>query len=114
MENDYSPIPQKNNTLAVISLALGIAGIPFLCLSFVVAFCGCFSGLLAIAALVTGFIARQQIKSTDEQGDGMALIGMILGGFQVVLVTCGVLFSIGLAITGLISNGFSGFAPGLK
>jgi len=60
------------------------------------------------------FYRRQQIKSTGEQGDGMALIGMILGGFQVVLVTCGVLFSIGLAITGLISNGFSGFAPGLK
>jgi hypothetical protein len=114
METDFSPLPTKNNTLATVSLVLGIAGIPFLCASLVFNFCACFSGLLAIAALVTGFIARQQIKSTGEQGDGRALAGMIVGGVQVVIAACMVLFAIVLASTGLLDAIMSNINGTLK
>ena len=101
----YSPIPSGNNTLAIVSLGLGLAGIPFLCVAIVFAFCGCVTGLLAIGAVVTGFIARQQIKSTGERGDGMALTGIILGIVQVVIVAGAVVVSIVLLMISLIANG---------
>ena len=110
----FSPGAPKNNTLAIISLVLGIAGLPFLCLSFVLAFCGCFSGLLAIAALITGFMARTQIQASGESGNGIALAGMIIGGLQIVLIMCGVCFFILVALVPAIGEIFSGIISGLK
>ena len=44
-----------------------------------------------IPAIVLGHIARRQIRQTGEQGDGMALAGLILGyvglGLSVIAVT---------------------------
>lgn len=118
MENDfYSPVAPKNNTLATVSLALSLAGLPFLCAAIVFTICGCATGLLAIGAVVTGFIARQQIKSTGEQGDTRALIGMIVGGIQVLIVACAVLFSLALLVISLITGGLEGIQgaiPALK
>lgn len=111
MEPDFSTptASPKTNTLAMVSLGLSIVGIPFLCISIVSTICSCASGLLGIAALITGFIARQQIKSTGEEGDGIAIAGMIIGGAQVVLVVCGVIFVGVLAAMGVtgevLSNG---------
>ena len=39
----------------------------------------------AIAAIVTGHIARSQIRRSGESGDGMALAGLILGYVGLVL-----------------------------
>ena len=122
METDLPPVvpspfftgEPKNNTLAIVSLGLGIAGFPFLCLSVVLAFCGCFSGLLGIAAVVTGLIARQQIQANGENGNGIAIAGMIMGGVQIVLVICGVCFSILLVLVPAAGEIFSGMVPGLK
>ena len=55
------------NTLAVVSLAAGIASY------FMVPVLG---GLIAI---VTGHMARREIRRTGEGGAGFALIGLILG-----------------------------------
>ena len=56
----------STNQLAGISLAFGIAQV-------VLWFFG------SIIAIVCGHVARSQIRKTGEQGEGMALAGMILG-----------------------------------
>ncbi len=77
--------PRSTNGLAIASLVTGIAEFLFWPVGF---FC-------AIAAIVTGHIARRQIKQTGDNGDGMALAGLILGYIGVVLFP---LLAIGLVI----------------
>lgn len=62
----YAPVP-ANNTLALVSLILGIAGL------FVIPFVG------SIGAVITGHMGRKQIRERGEGGDGMALGGLITG-----------------------------------
>jgi hypothetical protein len=66
-------VGRPTNTLAVVSLALGIAG--YVVLPFVA----------GIAAIVTGHLARGQIRQTGEGGGGFALAGLILGYVNVAL-----------------------------
>ena len=70
---------QETNQLALWSMILGIAS-PLLCFCYV----GFFTG---IAAIVTGFIAKNQIKANQgrQKGDGMALAGIILGFISIAL-----------------------------
>jgi hypothetical protein len=120
-----SPLPDgapKNNTMAVASLISGIAGLTLMCLSmvfslipFVNLICGCLAILLAIAALVTGFVARSQIKTSGEQGNGMALAGIIMGGIQIVLLICSVIVGVVIILLGpSIGNVFSSINASLK
>jgi hypothetical protein len=60
------------NGLEIASLACGLA-------QFV------FGPLATIPAIVFGHVARHQIKRTGEQGDGLALAGLILGWATVIL-----------------------------
>jgi Domain of unknown function (DUF4190)/Domain of unknown function (DUF1707) len=62
----------KTNDLAIASLACGLA-------QFV------FGPLTGIPAIVLGHMARAQIRRTGEQGDGLALAGLILGWAVVIL-----------------------------
>ena len=39
-----------------------------------------FGPVTAIQAIVFGHVARHEIKRTGEQGDGLALAGLILAG----------------------------------
>src|SRR5262245_38666905 len=64
--------PRRTNSLAVVSLVAGLA-------QFVVPF------IAAIVAIVTGHIARSQIRRTHEEGSGMALAGLILGYIGIAL-----------------------------
>lgn len=57
---------RPTNTLAIVSLVLIFTITP--------------------AALVTGIIARKQIRQTGEAGDGMALAGIICGAVSIALV----------------------------
>lgn len=57
----------KTNILAIVALVTGIAGltvIPF---------------VSSIVAVVTGHMARKEVRRTGEQGDGLALAGLITG-----------------------------------
>lgn len=65
----------QNNTLAIVSLVLGIAS--FLCLGF----------LGSIPAIITGYMQRNNIKNNPSEygGGGMAMAGMILGGLNLAL-----------------------------
>jgi hypothetical protein len=62
--------PRGTNGLAIASL---ITSLVWVC------------GVASIAAVITGHLARSQIKRTGEQGAGMALAGLILGYLGVVL-----------------------------
>ena len=61
------------NTLAVVSVAAGVASFVFL------PFVG------AIVAVITGHMARGQIRHTGESGSGLALAGLILGYVHLAL-----------------------------
>jgi hypothetical protein len=65
----------QNNTLAVVSLVLGI--LSFFCL-----------GILAsIPAIILGYMQRNNIRNNPSEygGGGMAMAGMILGGINLAL-----------------------------
>ena len=62
------------NTLAVISLLAGIVGYMGLPL------------VASIAAIVCGHLARAEIRKTGEEGDVMAIIGLVLGYSHIALV----------------------------
>ena len=53
--------------------------------------------VFAPASLVLGLVARRQIRETGEQGDGMALAGVIVGGISIGLFVLGLLFFVVLA-----------------
>jgi hypothetical protein len=61
------------NTASVVSLACGIGAWVALPL------------VLAIAAIVAGHMARAQIRREPQDGDGMALAGLILGYANLVV-----------------------------
>lgn len=80
----YPPMPPGNNGLAIASLVTSLCG--FLCF------------LPGIVGLVLGIIALNRIKETGEQGRGMAIAGIAIGGvFSAVVV---------LYIVVLIATGF--------
>ncbi|MGD9961243.1 DUF4190 domain-containing protein [Nocardioides sp.] len=70
--------PPRNSPLAIVSLVLGIVAI-------IPCFYSCF--VFAIAASVTGFIAKGQIDSSSGalRGRGMAQAGFILGLVAIAL-----------------------------
>lgn len=79
-----------NKTLATISLVCGIAGI--LC-------CGLLSG---IPAIITGYIAKNNVDSNPQEygGRGLAVAGMVLGGISVVLTIIVIILQVFLGVMG--------------
>jgi len=80
------PPVRETNGYAIASLACGLA-------QFV------FGPLATIPAIVFGHMARYQIKRTGEQGDGLALAGLILGWTTVILGILFLLIVIGVALS---------------
>ncbi len=64
---------QPTNTLAIVSLVAGIGSYVILPV------------IGAIIAVITGHMARGQIRRTGEGGSGFALAGLILGYIHLVL-----------------------------
>ena len=86
----------KTNVLAIVALVAGIAGltvIPF---------------VSSIVAVVTGHMARKEVRRTGEQGEGLALAGLITGYIGLGL---GVLVAVLLiAFFGIvIASGMNGY-----
>jgi hypothetical protein len=69
--------PGQRNTLALVSMILGIAGF--------------FTSITALGAIVTGHMALSQIKKRGDEGRGMALTGLILGYVVVALTIIGII-----------------------
>jgi Domain of unknown function (DUF4190) len=90
----------QTNTLAVVSLVAGIGSF----FAHIIPGLGGFT--VALIAVVTGFMARKQIKETGEQGMGMATAGIIIGLVHLtllILLVIGIIFAIfvlGIALWG--------------
>jgi Domain of unknown function (DUF4190) len=78
----YAPVGagSQTNTLAIVSLVAGIGSF----FAHIVPGVGGFT--VALIAVITGYMARQQIKETGEQGMGMATAGMIIGIVHITLL----------------------------
>ncbi len=89
--------PAGTNSLAVVSLVMGVLGIVLAAASILLTFvcCGGFplvglSLVLGIAAAICGHLALRQVSETGEQGRGLALAGLVTGyagvGLSVVVI----------------------------
>lgn len=78
----YTPqaVQGQTNTLAVVSLVAGIGSF----FAHIIPGLGGFT--VALIAVVTGYMARKQIRQTGEQGMGMATAGMIIGIVHLTLL----------------------------
>lgn len=79
MPGGYAPAVIPNSNMAVISLVSGI--VAWVVLPFVA----------ALVAIITGHMARGEIRRSGGQlsGDGLAVIGMVLGYAQMALIVLG-------------------------
>ncbi len=87
----YAPAPQygrPTNTMAILALVMAFVFAP--------------------AGLILGIIARKQIARTGEEGDGLALAGIIVGGIITSLFAVLIVFWI-IAFVSITSSG--GFGP---
>ena len=88
----YGPAPghpygRPTNSLAILSLVLAFVFAP--------------------AGLITGIMARRQIRRTHEDGDGLALAGIIVGG----IATAFFVLLIVVWLVAVIALANDGFAP---
>jgi hypothetical protein len=74
---------KRTNPMAIASMTTSIVGLPLLM---------CYGlGLpVSIVGAILGHIAKRQIRERDEQGDGMALAGIIMGWIGTGLAVLGV------------------------
>lgn len=99
------------NNLAVVSFVAGIASF----FAHIIPIVGGFT--VAIIAIITGFVARGQIKRTREQGMWMANAGIIIGfvhlalGFLLIIALLFVIFVLGIALFGIAASGGGGSSP---
>ena len=86
----YIQPPTGTNGLATASLIVSIVGIPAMI------FCG-FLPIISLVGLILGIVALNQIKTSQQQGRGVALGGVWVGAVGMVLgiVVFAALLSIG-------------------
>ena len=95
-----TPIYKRDSSLAIASLVTGLVGWTFLPI------------IGAIAAVITGHLAKKEIRESNGMlgGDGMALAGLILGYVQIGLVVLAVLcvlafaFAVAAGVTSSVTN----------
>jgi uncharacterized protein DUF4190 len=98
------------NSLAIVSFVVAI----FSFFAHVLPFVGGFAA--SVIAIITGFMARGQIKQSGEQGIWMANLGIIIGfvhlalGFILLMVVIFIVFVLGIALFGFAA-GSGGGAP---
>lgn len=91
--------------MAIVSIVAGIAGwtvAPF---------------AASLVAIVCGHIARKQIRASGEDGDGLAVGGLVLGYINVVLSCIGTAVAFlffGAAIVAMLGLGAAGAAGSMQ
>jgi len=99
---DYSSQPYEtpptkpNSNMAIASLVLGILGWTLI------------PGLASIAAIITGHMAKNEIKNSMDQlgGDGMATAGLVLGYAGIAIGICIFCLAFVLPMLGLLTIPF--------
>ena len=102
---EISSYPPERSGLAVASMVVGI-------LSWLI-----FPFIGAIIAIVTGHMARREIRESDGAltGSGMATAGLVLGYVQIVLIVSSICVIVGLALLGpSIGDVFSEIINGMS
>lgn len=86
------PPPPGMNSKAVAAVVCGAGGV--------------FTGVTAIPAVILGHLARREIRRTGEQGDGLAVAGLVLGYVVtiVMVVTAIVAVLLAVAFVGAVSG----------
>ena len=85
----YPPVyVRPTNTMAILALVMAFVFAP--------------------AGLILGIVARKQIRETGEDGDGLALAGIIVGGIVTAIFVLFIVFWI-IAFAAITSDG--GFGP---
>ncbi|BDB40288.1 hypothetical protein Mkiyose1665_22310 [Mycobacterium kiyosense] len=74
------PVQQGTNGMAIAALVCALAG-PFLC------------GIPTILGLIFGFLGLSQIKTSGQQGRGLAIAGIVISA---VTLVAGIILSIAL------------------
>lgn len=74
--------PPRTNSKAVGALVCGVSGV--------------FVGVTAIPAIVLGHMARREIRRTGEQGDGLAVGGLVLGYVVTIVMVVAVALMVAL------------------
>jgi hypothetical protein len=85
----FGVAPRKTSGLATASMVMAIVGLALIV-------CYGVGGLLAAAGAIMGHVARRQIKTSQEGGDGMAKAGIIVGWIA---------FGLAIAFWGLVGVG---------
>ena len=107
----YTPSGAQTNSLAIVSLASAILSF----FAHVIPLVGGFT--VAIIAIITGFMARGQIRRTGEQGMWMANVGILVGfihiflGLIFILVLIVFVVVLGFALFGIASHNGSSPTP---
>jgi hypothetical protein len=97
------PYGKKDSALAIVSLVSGLVAWTFIPI------------IGAIAAVITGHLAKKEIRDSGNtlNGNGMALAGLILGYIQLGLVLLSIiLFTVLIIVFGAnlnLNNGFNSF-----
>lgn len=99
------PAVQKTNTLALLGMFLGIAGLAgvvLCCCSPILTSGWC--GLFGLPTAIVGYLAKQQIAASGgtEGGEQMALTAMILGGVEILIAVLGIILFV-LTLIGVIA-----------
>lgn len=89
---------QSNTGLAVASLVLGIVGIVTDCC------CWPVGATLGIAAIITGFLALNQVKEGTGGGKGMATAGLICGIAAIALGILSLILGLVLNLPGMMDQ----------
>ena len=79
------PYGRPTNTLAILALVMAFVFAP--------------------AGLILGILARKQIRQTGEEGDGLALAGIIVGGLITAFFVVMIIFMV-IAFAGLSGYGY--------
>jgi len=100
MNQPYTPLPStgpRTSTMAIISLIAGILG-----------FVQILPIIGPIAAIITGHIAKKEIKNSagTVTGNGLATAGLVLGYVMLAIGVCALCVGI-LAFAGLITLPFA-------
>lgn len=93
----------QTNTMAIISLVAAIGSF----FAHIIPGIGGFT--VALIAVITGFVARNQIKQTGESGMGLATAAIIIGFVHMGLLVIGVIaliliFIFGIALFGIAAS----------